>query len=122
MKIGVPKEIKNNEYRIGLAPKSAQALSQQNHEVYVEKNAGLGSGFTNEDYLNAGAKIIQTSQEIFSNCEMIIKVKEPQSIETQQLQPNQILFTYLHLASSQKLTQELIGSRCISIAYETITS
>ena len=66
MKIGVPKEIKNNEYRIGLTPKSTQALTHQNHEVYVEKNAGLGSGFTNEDYLNAGAKIIQTSQEIFS--------------------------------------------------------
>ena len=122
MKIGIPKEIKNNEYRVGLTPKSAQALTHQNHEVYIEKNAGLGSGFTNEDYLNAGAKIIQSSQEIFSNCEMIIKVKEPQSVETQQLQPNQILFTYLHLASSLQLTQELINSKCIAIAYETITS
>ena len=122
MKIGVPKEIKNNEYRIGLTPKSAQALTQQNHEVHIEKSAGLGSGFTDEDYLNAGAKIIEKPQDLFLNCELIIKVKEPQTIETQQLQPNQILFTYLHLASSQKLTQELIDSKCISIAYETITS
>ena len=122
MLIGVPKEIKNNEFRIGLTPKSTQVLTQQNHEVRVEKSAGLGSGFTDEDYLNAGAKIIEKSQDLFSNCELIIKVKEPQTIETQQLQPNQILFTYLHLASSQKLTQELIDSKCISIAYETITS
>ena len=122
MLIGVPKEIKNNEFRIGLTPKSTQVLTQQNHEVHVEKSAGLGSGFTDEDYQNAGAKIIEKSQDIFFNCELIIKVKEPQTIETQQLQPNQILFTYLHLASSQKLTQELIDSKCISIAYETITS
>ena len=78
MKIGVPKEIKNNEYRIGLTPKSVQALTQQNHEVHVEKSAGLGSGFTDEDYQNAGAKIIEKSQDLFSNCELIIKVKEPQ--------------------------------------------
>ena len=91
MKIGVPKEIKNNEYRIGLTPKSAQALTQQNHEVHIEKSAGLGSGFTDEDYLNAGAKIIEKPQDLFLNCELIIKVKEPQTIETQQLQPNQIL-------------------------------
>jgi len=122
MKIGIPKEIKNNEYRVGLTPQSAQVLTNQNHEVHIENNAGLGSGFTNEDYLNAGARIIENSQDIFSNCELIIKVKEPQPIETQQLRPNQILFTYLHLASSLQLTQELVNSKCIAIAYETITS
>ena len=122
MFIGVPKEIKNNEYRVGLTPESVKILIKEGHDLLIEINAGLGSGFTNKDYLDSGAKIIQNSEEIYKKSDLIIKVKEPQTIETKQLRPNQILFTYLHLASSKNLTMQLLNSKCISIAYETITS
>ena len=122
MFIGVPKEIKNNEFRVGLTPESVKILINEGHDLLIEINAGLGSGFTNKDYLDSGAKIIQNSEEIYKKSDLIIKVKEPQTIETKQLRPNQILFTYLHLASSKNLTMQLLNSKCISIAYETITS
>jgi len=120
--IGVPKEIKNNEFRVGLTPQSIKTLIENDHEVIVEYNAGIGSGFSNEDYINIGAKIFKTPNDIYEKSELIIKVKEPQLSETQLLKPNQILFTYLHLASSKNLTEQLLESKCISIAYETITS
>ena len=122
MIIGVPKEIKNNEFRVGLTPQSIGILIDNGHEVIVESNAGIGSGFSNEDYINIGAKIFKTPNDIYEKSELIIKVKEPQLSETQLLKPNQILFTYLHLASSKNLTEQLLESKCISIAYETITS
>ena len=122
MIIGVPKEIKNNEFRVGLTPQSIETLIDNGHEVIVESNAGIGSGFSNEDYINIGAKIFKTPNDIYEKSELIIKVKEPQLTETQLLKPNQILFTYLHLASSKNLTEQLLESKCTSIAYETITS
>lgn len=122
MIIGVPKEIKNNEFRVGLTPQSIKTLIENDHEVIVESNAGIGSGFSNQDYINIGAKIFKTPNDIYEKSELIIKVKEPQLSETQLLKPNQILFTYLHLASSKNLTEQLLESKCISIAYETITS
>ena len=122
MIVGVPKEIKNNEFRVGLTPQSIKTLIEDGHEVIVESNAGIGSGFSNEDYINIGAKIFKTPNDIYEKSELIIKVKEPQLSETQLLKPNQILFTYLHLASSKNLTEQLVESKCISIAYETITS
>ncbi len=122
MIIGVPKEIKNNEFRVGLSPESVKNLINENHNLIIETNAGIGSGFTDEDYIEVGAKIIQTPSEIFQKADLIIKVKEPQFSETKLLKPDQILFTYLHLASSKDLTFQLLNSKCISIAYETITS
>ena len=98
MIVGVPKEIKNNEFRVGLTPQSIKTLVEDGHEVIVESNAGIGSGFSNEDYINIGAKIFKTPNDIYEKSELIIKVKEPQLSETQLLKPNQILFTYLHLA------------------------
>lgn len=121
MKIGVPKEIKNHEYRIGLTPESVKRLVEQNHIVFIENNAGLGSGFKNEDYLSSGAKIKQNAKEVFNDSDLIIKVKEPQPEEIHFIKKDQIIFTYLHLASSETLTRQLMKSKCISIAYETIS-
>lgn len=122
MILGVPKEIKNNEFRVGLTPQSVKSLVKNNHEIIVESNAGIGSGFSDDDYVSAGAKILKDPKDIFEISELIIKVKEPQLSETQLLKPDQILFTYLHLASSKQLTEQLLESKCISVAYETITS
>jgi alanine dehydrogenase len=122
MILGIPKEIKNNEFRVGLTPQSIKSLVKNNHEIIVESNAGIGSGFSDDDYMSAGAKILKDSKDIFKNSELIIKVKEPQLSEIQLLKPDQILFTYLHLASSKQLTEQLLESKCISVAYETITS
>ncbi len=121
MKIGVPKEIKNHEYRVGLTPSSVKELTSQNHEVFVENNAGAEIGFTNEDYQKVGAKIGNV-EEIFSTAEMIIKVKEPLAEERKRLRENQILFTYLHLAPDRAQTEDLVESGATCIAYETITS
>ena len=121
MIIGVPKEIKNHEYRVGLTPKSVELLVKSNHSVVVENQAGIGSGFTNDNYLSAGAKIEETARNIFNDSDLIIKVKEPQIEEISLIKKDQIIFTYLHLASSENLTKQLIDSKCISIAYETIS-
>jgi alanine dehydrogenase len=118
MEIGVPKEVKDQEFRIGLTPSSVRVLNEKNHTVFVETNAGLGAGFTDEDYLLAGAKIV--SQEEAWQRELVVKVKEPLPIEYQYLQPQQILFTYLHLAADRALTESLIASRNVAIAYETV--
>ncbi len=122
MLIGVPKEIKNNEFRVGLSPASVQELVRDENEVWVEQDAGLGSGFSDADYITAGAKIVNTPKELFSHSELIIKVKEPQHSERVMLQPSSTLFTYLHLAPDIPQTDELLKSGATCIAYETVTS
>ena len=122
MRVGVPKEIKNHEYRVGLVPSSVLELVHHGHEVLVQKGAGLGAGLTDEDYIAAGAKIIETADEIFASADMIVKVKEPQADERKKLRPGQILFTYLHLAPDAPQTRDLIDSGAICIAYETVTA
>ena len=121
MLIGVPKEIKTHEYRVGLVPSSVTELVSNGHEVWVESDAGQGIGIKNADYEEAGAQIKGTAQELFKSCDMIIKVKEPQLQECQQLHKNQILFTFLHLAADPEQTAALVKSDCIAIAYETVT-
>jgi alanine dehydrogenase len=118
MEIGVPKETKDQEFRVGLTPNSVQALSK-NHTVFVETNAGIGSGFSDRQYQQAGAKIITDAATVWSK-EMVVKVKEPLSSEYQYLQPDQLLFTYLHLAADPYLTKALIDSGTTAIAYETV--
>ena len=122
MRIGVPREIKNHEYRVGLVPSSVLELVHHGHEVVVQKGAGLGAGLTDDDYIAAGATIIETADEIFASADMIVKVKEPQAEERRKLRPGQILFTYLHLAPDAPQTRDLIDSGAICIAYETVTA
>jgi alanine dehydrogenase len=122
MIIGVPKEIKNHEYRVGLTPSSVKECAKHGHQVLVETNAGYGIGASDADYAEAGAKIITTAQEIFAKAEMIVKVKEPQAVERAMLRKGQILFTYLHLAPDPEQTKDLINSGAICIAYETVTA
>ena len=121
MRIGVPKEIKLQEHRIGLTPESVKALTSSGHEVLVEKNGGLETGFSNEDYKNAGAKIENKASDIFKNSDLIVKVKEPQSNEVAMIKEEQIIYTYLHLAAAKELTEGLVKSKSICIAYETVT-
>ena len=121
MLIGVTREIKNHEYRVGLTPGSVRELVQHGHTVLVESGAGRGSGMHDADYLQADADIAASATEVFKRAEMIIKVKEPQSGECGQLRPDQILFTYLHLAPDPEQTQALIDSGVTAIAYETVT-
>ncbi|RZA21166.1 MAG: alanine dehydrogenase [Lysobacteraceae bacterium] len=122
MRVGVPKEIKNHEYRVGLIPSSVLELVHHGHEVLVQQGAGLGAGLSDADYIAAGAKIIDTADEIFASADMIVKVKEPLAEERKRLRPGQILFTYLHLAPDAPQTQDLIDSGAICIAYETVTA
>jgi alanine dehydrogenase len=119
MIIGIPKEIKNQEFRVGLIPSQVHTLLKQGHQVLVETNAGIGIGLLDQDYLQAGA-VICSANEIFAQSEMIIKVKEPQAIEIAQLKPGQILFTYLHLAPDVAQTEGLLKSGVTAIAYETV--
>ena len=119
MKIGIPKEIKNNENRVGLSPSGVHALVEQGHEVLVETNAGMGSFFEDIDYEQAGAKIINDASDVW-DVEMVIKVKEPLESEYQYFKEGLILFTYLHLANEEKLTQALIDNKVVGIAYETV--
>jgi alanine dehydrogenase len=121
MLIGVPKEIKNNEYRVGLTPGSVRELDHHGHQIIVQSLAGEGVGFTDSDYVNAGARVVATADEVFARAEMIVKVKEPQPLEIERLRENQLLFTYLHLAPDPKQTKGLLDSGCTAIAYETIT-
>ena len=121
MRIGVPKEIKNHEYRVGLVPSSVRELVSHGHEVVVETHAGYGIGLDDDLYQAAGATILSTPEEVFATADMIVKVKEPQPVEIARLRPGQILFTYLHLAPDPEQTKGLIDSSCIAIAYETVT-
>ncbi len=121
MIIGVPKEIKLQEHRIGLTPESVKILADKGHEILVQSNGGFEAGFTNEDYEKAGAKVIKNAQDIFKSAEIIVKVKEPQMSEVKMIRENQIIYTYLHLAATKELTEGLINSKSVCIAYETVT-
>ena len=121
MKIGVPREIKPQENRIGLTPESVKTLTSHGHEVLIENNGGYEAGFDNDQYKSVGAKIIDKAEDIFNDAEIIVKVKEPLSNEVKMIRENQIIFTYLHLAAAKELTQGLINSKSVCIAYETVT-
>jgi len=120
MIIGVPKEIKEQEQRVALLPSGTNELTKHGHSVLVEKDAGLGSGYPDQDYVKAGAEIVDQAKEVFTRADMIVKVKEPLKAEFPLLRRGQILFTYLHLAASKSLTEELLKSGVIGVAYETI--
>ena len=120
MIIGVPKEIKAQEHRVGLIPSTATTLTRRGHTVLVQKNAGVGSGYLDQAYVDAGAQIVDTARKVYAQAEMIVKVKEPLKAEYGLLRKGQILFTYLHLAASKPLTDALLKSRVTGVAYETI--
>jgi alanine dehydrogenase len=122
MKVGVPKEIKVLEYRIGMIPSGIKELVDEGHEVFVETNAGSGVGMTDDDYINAGAVILEGAKEVFDAAELIIKVKEPQLKECEMLRSDQVLFTYLHLAADPEQAEALVQSGVTAIAYETVTA
>ncbi|GAA0267363.1 alanine dehydrogenase [Alteraurantiacibacter aestuarii] len=122
MRIGCPREIKNREYRVGLTPESAKELVAHGHQVWIESHAGMGIGATDAEYRAAGATIVDGPGPIFAECDMVVKVKEPQAEERAQLREGQILYTYLHLAPDPDQTADLIKSGVIAIAYETVTS
>ena len=121
MKIGLPKEIKDNEYRVGLTPAGVHALTGAGHEVFVQKTAGEGSGFADEQYTKAGGKMLETADEVWKTGDMIVKVKEPVAPEYPRMRENQLLFTYLHLAPELELTKQLLEKKVTGVAYETIT-
>ncbi len=121
MHVGVPKEVKAKEYRVGLMPASVRELIHHGHEVSVETGAGAGIGFEDAAYAAAGAEVVDTAEEVFATAEMIVKVKEPQAREIARLRPEQILFTYLHLAPDLPQTEGLVASGAVCIAYETVT-
>ncbi|MXP10632.1 alanine dehydrogenase [Pseudoblastomonas halimionae] len=121
MRVGCPKEIKNHEYRVGLTPESARELVNQGNEVWIETQAGAGIDATDAQYVDAGAKIVDSADAIFAECEMVVKVKEPQAVERAKLREGQILYTYLHLAPDPDQTKELVESGVTAIAYETVT-
>ena len=121
MKIGCPREIKPQEFRVGMTPSTAGEAVRHGHEVMIESTAGNGAGFTDDDYRAAGASIVDTASEVFAKADMIVKVKEPQPAERKMLRENQILFTYLHLAPDPEQTRDLMASGATCIAYETVT-
>ena len=120
MIIGVPKEIKEQEQRVALLPSGTNELTKHGHSVLVERNAGLGSGYPDQDYVKAGAEIVEQAKDVFARADMIVKVKEPLKAEFPLLRRRQILFTYLHLAASKSLTEALLKSGVTGVAYETI--
>ena len=121
MKIGLPKEIKDNEYRVGLTPAGVNALVNAGHEVFVQKSAGEGSGFADDQYVKAGGKLLDTADEVWQTGDMIVKVKEPIAPEYPRMRENQLLFTYLHLAPEFELTKQMMERKVTGVAYETIT-
>src|SRR4029450_9530916 len=122
MRIGVPREIKVHEYRVGLTPSSVREIVGHGHQVLVQTDAGSGIGASDDDYLRAGAEIASSADDVFARSEMIVKVKEPQAIERAMLREGQVLFTYLHLAPDPEQAADLVNSGAICIAYETVTS
>ncbi|HUP01263.1 MAG TPA: alanine dehydrogenase [Gemmatimonadota bacterium] len=120
MRIGVPREVKTNEYRVALRPVGAEMLTREGHEVWVERGAGEGSGFADDAYEKAGARLTEEAGAIFADCEMVLKVKEPLPAEIERLREGQIVFTYFHFAASRELTDGLIESGAVAIAYETV--
>lgn len=121
MRVGVPKEIKTHEYRVGLTPISVRELVVHGHEVSIETNAGIGAGYTDQDFVAAGAKIVGSAKDVFDSADMVVKVKEPLAPEIAMLSEGQTLFTYLHLAADKAQTEGLMASGCTAIAYETVT-
>ncbi|MCT4553123.1 MAG: alanine dehydrogenase [Pelagimonas sp.] len=121
MKIGCPTEIKPQEFRVGMTPNAAREAVDHGHEVLIQTGAGIGAGFSDDDYAAAGAQMIDTAKDIFASADMIVKVKEPQAIERAMLREGQLLFTYLHLAPDPDQTHDLLKSGCTAIAYETVT-
>jgi alanine dehydrogenase len=121
MKIGLPKEIKDNEYRVGLTPAGVNALVNAGHEVFVQKSAGEGSGFSDDQYTKAGGKLVDAADEVWKIGDMIVKVKEPIAPEYPRMRENQVLFTYLHLAPEFELTKQMMERKVTGVAYETIT-
>jgi alanine dehydrogenase len=122
MLVGVPKEIKDNENRVGLIPSTIGELTAKKHRVIVEKGAGAGAGISDADYQAAGAEIVASADDLFANAELIVKVKEPLALERKKLRRGQVLFTYLHLAPDREQTEDLMASGAVAIAYETVTS
>ncbi len=120
MRIGIPKEIKDNEYRVGMVPAGVHALVTAGHEVVVQEGAGNGSGIPNEDYVSAGARLVPDAASVWSWAEMVVKVKEPVGPEYDLMRPGQTLFTYLHLAPLPELTDVLLKKQVTGVAYETI--
>lgn len=121
MKIGCPKEIKPQEFRVGMTPNAAREAVAHGHQVMIETGAGMGAGFADADYVAAGALIVPTAEEVFAKAEMVVKVKEPQAVERARLREGQVLFTYLHLAPDPEQTHDLLKSGVTAIAYETVT-
>src|SRR5436309_13787006 len=121
MRIGVPKEIKNHEYRVGMTPAAVRELTARGHDVFVETNAGGGIDLEDDKYTKVGARILPNADAVFASADMIVKVKEPQAVEIERLRPGQTLFTYLHLAPDPEQTKGLLASGAVCIAYETVT-
>ncbi|MCY4314405.1 MAG: alanine dehydrogenase, partial [Gammaproteobacteria bacterium] len=122
MLVGIPKEIKNHEYRVGMTPTSVREMTKHGHQVIVETNAGEGISASDDQYRKSGAEIVDTAEEVFERGEMIVKVKEPQAVERARLQEGQILYAYLHLAPDPDQTRDLVNSGATCVAYETVTS
>jgi alanine dehydrogenase len=122
MRIGVPKETKTHEYRVGLTPASIREVRAHGHDVLVERGAGTGSGVSDAEFTAAGARVVDTADEVFALADIVVKVKEPQAVERRKLRPGQVLFTYLHLAADAEQTEDLIASGAVCVAYETVTS
>jgi len=122
MKVGIPKEIKTHEYRVGLVPQGVGELVARGHEVFVERDAGSGIGAADAAYAAAGARVVDNADAVFAEAELVVKVKEPQAVERKRLRPGQVIFTYLHLAPDPEQARELAASGCVAIAYETVTS
>ena len=120
MKVGIPREVKNHEYRVAITPSGVHELVRNGHEVYVETDAGVGSSITNEDYVTAGATILPTADDVWATGDLILKVKEPVASEYHRMREGQTLFTYLHLAADKALTEELVARKVTGIAYETV--
>ena len=120
MIVGIPKEIKNNENRVGMTPSGVSELTKHGHTVYVQQSAGINSGFSDEDYTSAGAQILPTIEAVYEIAEMIVKVKEPIKPEYKLIKKGQLLFTYFHFASDRELTMAMIESGAICLAYETV--
>ena len=120
MIIGVPSEIKNNENRVAITPAGVTEFHRHGHKIYVQKDAGKGSGFSNEEYVEAGAELLDTIEEVYAIADMIVKVKEPIAREYPLIKENQLLFTYFHFASSEDLTHAMIERKAVCLAYETV--
>src|SRR4028118_2088813 len=120
MRVGIPKEVKNHEYRVAITPSGVHELARHGHEVVIEQGAGLGSSITDPDYVSAGATIVESADDVWGDAELVLKVKEPIAAEYDRMREGQTLFTYLHLAADKALTEELVQRKVTAVAYETV--